>query len=213
MQILLAVAAVLTAVLLIPISVSFSFDETARVKVGALCLWVQVYPPVKRTKKEAGPPKKTKPRRLKQKPTVKKPMIENVSSAAALLGRCALPVKKLIRRTTLAIVDFEYIVSGDDAAGTAVDFGKVNAAVYALVSTADRAFRLKVRRLYIAPDFCGRQSRLRAQIKVTLLPAAALIAAVNIGFWLLLFFMRAGSKREKKENLFREEVGNAAKSI
>lgn len=106
----------------------------------------------------------------------------------------------LLRRTGLARVSLRLVVKGEDAAATALRFGRANAAVYSATAALDRIFSLRVERIEIIPGFSAEQEEYSCSGEIRLFPLAVLIAALQLGFWTLIALIRSAGGRDTHEN-------------
>lgn len=116
------------------------------------------------------------------------------------LSHLCAPVQRLLRRTGVARVSLRFVVTGEDAAQTAIRFGQVNAAVYFAVAVLDRIVSLRVDRIEILPGFTAPKEQYAVCAEARIFPFAVLIAGLQIGFWILAAALRAGQRPEKSEN-------------
>lgn len=109
-------------------------------------------------------------------------------------------MQRLLRRTGLARVSLRLVVKGEDAAATALRFGRANAAVYSTVAALDRIFFLRVEQIEIIPGFAAEQEEYSCSGEIRLFPFAVLIAALQLGFWTLIALIRSAGGRDTNEN-------------
>jgi len=213
-KIFLAVLAVLILILLIPVRVVASTTPEMTAELRYLFFKKRLYPLEKKEKKEkkAKKPKKEKP---EKEPKKKKGFPLTVKEIIALLpkafSKLIPPIKKLLRRTTIAKFHLKMVVVGSDAAETAIKFGKTNAAVVNAVALIDRIFTLRAKQIDIIPGFESLESEFEGSGEVRAIPLAALIAAVSLGINLLILLLppliakKKNKKSEIKENTRKDE--------
>ncbi len=178
---------VLILLLLIPVRIQVDFDETLGIKVGALWFSVDVYPKPKQPQKMTKKKQTAAVRKEKKKPPLSRP--EELTRVLGLLGKCISPVRKLLRRTTLAVIHVRWVIAMGDAAQTAIAFGKASTAAYNAITAADGLFRVRVEHLSISPDFIGEKSSCTGRLRLSILPLAVLVAAADIGVKTLMFIL------------------------
>lgn len=98
-----------------------------------------------------------------------------------LLESASKPVKRLINHIRLTIYKAEIIVAGDDAAEVALNYGKMNVAVYNLLAFLDRFIRLKADNVKIGVDFISGTPSYDIYCKVKM----RLSTALGCAFWLV----------------------------
>ncbi len=86
----------------------------------------------------------------------------------------------VVRRFRIYRVRLSMIVAGEDAADTAIDYGKCNAAVYSAYALAKNFMNLKNPEIEIRPDFVSGNGSVDFEMRGRLMPIVALVAAVRI---------------------------------
>ena len=200
----LIVIAAIVVILALPITVSVGFDKEMSLSVRYLFLKMKILPEEQKAEKKKQPAKK------KEKPPPKKLKLESLTSAldwtALRFDRLFKIVKKLLRRTTVAKLNLLVTVSGEDAADTAIKYGKTNALVYTAISMLDSMITLKADKVDIIPGFDGREAQIIFSFKIKIIPLAVITAGLNIGLWFLCSVIK-GSARPKKQSE-RTEIEN-----
>ncbi len=113
---------------------------------------------------------------------VKKPKVKiDFELIKMLLESASKPVKRLINHIRLTIYKAEIIVAGDDAAEVALNYGKMNVAVYNLLAFLDRFIRLKADNVKIGVDFISGTPSYDIYCKVKM----RLSTALGCAFWLV----------------------------
>lgn len=213
MTIFLAVPAALLLLLLLPARVWVRVDPEPSVTIGYLWAKKTVLPaPEKKPRPPAVKKRKPKPR-PEAKGKAGLDLGEGAGLLLELIPRVARPVRRLLRRTTVARLELELTVSKPDAAATAIAYGQAQAVTVNAVALLDRVVRLKIRRIDIIPDFSGEGARFFLAFEVRLLPLAALAAALNIGtaaLWtaLRLILPRAGPSKPEQPLEKERETSN-----
>lgn len=140
--------------------------------------------------------------------TSKKPSVkELVPIAIDALPKCIAPIRKLLKRTTVADFELCMVVVGEDAADTAVKFGRMNALVFPAVKMASEIITLKHNRIELIPGFAAEKEQTDLYANVRITPLAALMAAANIAIIVLGAFMRAEKNKptERKSQNGKEQ--------
>lgn len=155
MAVVLGILILLLVILLIPVRVSAgaSSGKAPHAVLRWLFLSIPLFPRPKR-KKTQDKSESSKPGKKKEKP--KRSLKPLLAELLARFDRLSRPVQRLLRRTGLARVSLRLVVKGEDAAATALRFGRANAAVYSTVAALDRIFSLRVEQIEIIPGFAAR---------------------------------------------------------
>jgi hypothetical protein len=191
------IAALILVMLLIPVWVQVTYDEDLRISAGALWFSAGVFPKKQPKKQKAEKPSVSPGKKKEKKPPAWN--LQDVPDLLHLLGQCITPVRKLLKRTTIAVISMRLVIAKGEAAKTAIAFGRANTAVYTTLAAADRLFRLRVKQLDIFPDFCSEEGSCSATYKISVLPLAALAAAADIGIK-TLFFMFQTNRQDKVQS-------------
>lgn len=211
MKIFLAVLAVLILILLIPVRVVASTTPEMTAELRYLFFKKRLYPLEKKEKKAKKPKKEKPPKEPKKKKGFPLTVKEIIALLPKAFSKLIPPVKKLLRRTTIAKFRLKMVVVGSDAAETAIKFGKTNAAVVNAVALIDRIFTLRAKQIDIIPGFESLESEFEGSGEVRAIPLAALIAAVSLGINLLILLLpplmakKKNKKSEIKENTRKDE--------
>ncbi|MBQ4119207.1 MAG: DUF2953 domain-containing protein [Clostridia bacterium] len=147
-----------TVALLLPVSVALSYNGEFKYKLKIAFVTLNF------NKKEK--PKKQKKNDKQQKKTEVKPeksffekLIDKKGFAGAVkeiftfVKDCAVPLKRFLRFVKFRDIRLFIAVVGDDAAGTAVDYGVVCSAVYPTLSFIENLASLQYKSVDIKADF------------------------------------------------------------
>ncbi len=199
MAVVLGILILLLVILLIPVRVSAgaSSGKAPHAVLRWLFLSIPLFPRPKR-KKTQDKSESSKPGKKKEKP--KRSLKPLLAELLARFDRLSRPVQRLLRRTGLARVSLRLVVKGEDAAATALRFGRANAAVYSTVAALDRIFSLRVEQIEIIPGFAAEQEEYSCSGEIRLFPLAVFIAALQLGFWTLIALIRSAGGRDTNEN-------------
>lgn len=100
--------------------------------------------------------------------------------AADLLSSLKGGAGMIVRRFRIYRLRLSMIVAGEDAAETAVDYGKCNAAVYSAYALAKNFLNLKNPEIEIRPDFVSEKGSVDFEMRGRLMPIIVLAAAARI---------------------------------
>lgn len=200
LYILLIVAAVILLPLLIPVGADVSWKDDIIVKLKIAFVPITVYPP--KPKKEK--PKKKKKKEPEKKPKEEKPkekepgilkqkglswLIDFIERAAQLATGA---LKFFFGRIIIKKLMLSIRVAGEDAAETAVNYGKTCAAVYPALGIIMGVVRHRRYGVEIAPDFeenAKTQISLELKARILVLWLVALVLKYGIkGIRLMLEF-------------------------
>ena len=87
----------------------------------------------------------------------------------------------LVRNFRIYRVRLHLVVAAEDAAETAIRFGKVNAGVYSAYAVAQQLFNLERPDISIRPDFTSEKGLVDFAARGRVLPVVVLAAAIRIG--------------------------------
>lgn len=198
----------LLIVLLLMVPVIMHIDSAPQLTVSVRYLWFKkgILPKGEKgqgKEKEPAQPKTPKKKKAKAKRELSYTLQELLDLFQTLQRRTSPAVRRLLRRTSLAKFRLRMIVVGEDAADTAIKFGKVNAQVFTVVALVEAFIRLKADQIEILPGFGASQGEMSYSGVVRLAPLALLVAGVQIAFWglastLPLFLKSRKNKTSKK---------------
>lgn len=213
MKIFLVLTALLLLLMLIPVRAAFFTEPCFTAEIKYLFFKKRLFP-IEKGKRDKKP-KKTKSRKASEKKHGSKsrsPMLtkkQMISLLPKAYKRMLPPIKRLLKRTTIARLSLKMTVCGEDAAETAVKFGRMNAAVVNAVSIVDKIFSLKVKEIDIIPDFESCESSFKASGELRLIPLAALAAAVSLAANALCLLLPVLAEKRKahaeKSSVGKEE--------
>ena len=195
--------AILVLLAILPLGASVLYDEDGpRVRIVAGPVKIQVFPmkkKPKKAKKEASPkePKKQKKQtEAKQKPFPKPktggswtdflPLVQVVLDLLNDLRR-KLRVNHLLLHLTLA---------GDDPCDLAVNYGRMNASLAALIAQLERVLVIRKRDVHVDCDFTASETVILARLDLTITLGRILSIAVRYGVRGLMTFLKIKKQRE-----------------
>jgi len=188
--IVLGVSLLLLVLLIFPVAVSVQFVE--ELKIRATYLWVPVfrYPgkPKKEKIKKQKRAKKAAPKEKKKRqilPDMGKMLKADGVGATvkylAELAKLALTAAKYaLAAVTVVKCDLSLTVAGEEAADTALTYGRLCGPFYAAWAVLERIFKIKRRRIVFRPDFRLEASAVRADVKLRVSPIKLLWGGIKI---------------------------------
>lgn len=184
-SILLAVALLLFC----SVSIEAAFEEELSARVGFLFFHFRVWPgpeekPAGRElKKKEQPVPKKKPSKIKE--LLRKKGVSGFLELLRSFSRVAYgSAKKVLSHTVIRLLFLDLTVGGEDAARTAVNYGRtcglVSTALTALLSVA----KCKERNVRVTPDFQNGNSgvRFRIRLKIRMLFLLSAASSAFLGF-------------------------------
>ncbi|MBE6851081.1 MAG: DUF2953 domain-containing protein [Ruminococcus sp.] len=103
------------------------------------------------------------------------------------------PLQKLLRSVTLGNLETDFLIGGEDAADTALLYGKIQIAVQNVLAFLGKYIHVKRKKVRIACDFTADESRWNIRCKVKVRIGTAVAAAL----WFLWKYWRAGKNADK----------------
>ena len=124
-----------------------------------------------------------------------------------------LPFKDLMKRGRITALSIDITVGGEDAAETAVLYGKISAFVYGGLAALRNLMTVKVNRVAITCNFLQDHTEQTVFFKVKIRILSAIWAGLRMGWGILVnTFQRARENAvAKQENIHREPEGISAK--
>ena len=204
MKILAAILLLLALLLTVPVRLYVNSAPELTITVKYFWFKKGILPKgEKRAKKKA--PDGNKPQKKKKEREQRKlsyTLQEVLDLLQTLHRRTSPAVRRLLRRTSLAKFRLRMIVAGQDAADTAIRFGKLNAQVFTAVALVKGIIRLKADQIEILPGFGVSQSETSYSGEMRLAPLALLIAGIQVAFWglasALPLYLKSRKKTSKK---------------
>ena len=196
--------AILVLLAILPLGASVLYDaDGPRVRIVAGPVKIQVFPMKKKPKKDKT--KKEKPQKEPKKPAqageAQKPFpkprtggswtdfLPLVQVALDLLNdlRRKLRVNHLLLHLTLA---------GDDPCDLAVNYGRMNASLAALIAQLERVLVIQKRDVHVDCDFTASETVILARLDLTITLGRILSIAVRYGVRGLMTFLKIKKQRE-----------------
>ncbi|MDD6220281.1 MAG: DUF2953 domain-containing protein [Clostridia bacterium] len=225
LYIILAVIALIVILFSIKVSVTAVYDETFTLDVKWLFIKFRIYPEdeEKKAKKEAKKaekeqkkknPKKEKPKKEKTeesaspKSNIFKDFYNNqgfaatvnlIRTAAAQLGGFLKGVYRAFVIENLTVL--LRVSAGDDAAQTAIKYGKVCSAVYPAMGFICSNMKVKQYDVNVVPDFISAENTATFKLSLSVRPIkltnAVIVLAFRLIFKVLLKLLKGSKKNDK----------------
>ncbi len=225
LYIILAVIALIVILFSIKVSVTAVYDETFTLDIKWLFIKLRIYPEdeEKRAKKEAKKAEKDQKKKNSKQEKPKKEKTEESASpksnifkdfynnqgfaatvnlirtAAAQLGGFLKGVYRAFVIENLTVL-FR-VSAGDDAAQTAVKYGKVCSAVYPAMGFICSNMKVKQYDANVAPDFISAENTATFKLSLSVRPIkltnAVIVLAFRLIFKVLLKLLKGSNKNDK----------------
>lgn len=205
------------AVLSIPVFLELDYTDSVTVKLSYLFLKFKLYPNDKEKKKEK--PAEEKPKEeekkeeepKKEEPKLKKEnflktfykyqgvagIAELISDCAKALGKFSSGFLKSIRINKLRI---DIKVTEDDAAQTAIRYGKICGEIYPALGFICSNCKAKNYKVNILADYCGEKTTGEFETKVGIVPRSVINAGVALVFRLGVQLLKVAFSNIKSAN-------------
>ena len=198
--------AILVLLAILPLGASVLYDEDGpRVRVVAGPLKIQVFPLKKKPKKNK--PKAEKPKKDKkpkkaapegEKPEpFPKPKTGGSWTDFLPLVQVALDLlNDLRRKLRVDHLKLHLTMAGDDPCDLAVNYGRMNASLAALIAQLERFLVIKKRDVHIDCDFAASETVILARLDLTITLGRILSIAAVYGVRALTTFLKIKKQRE-----------------
>ena len=203
LYIILGIIAFFVVILSIPVSLSLEYTDSFRCSVSWLFVKINLFPREKKEKKENEPKeKKEQPKKEEEKPEEEKPkekkdnflktfynnqgvsgILELVSNVASALGKLT---KGFLRSIIIGKLHIRISVTDDDAAATAIKYGKICSALYPSLGYICSVMKVKDYKVNVWADYCGEKTVGEIETKVSLIPIIAINAGIAFAFRLVI---------------------------
>lgn len=225
LYIILAVIALIVILFSIKVSVTAVYDETFTLDIKWLFIKLRIYPEdeEKRAKKEAKKAEKDQKKKISKQEKPKKEKTEESASpksnifkdfynnqgfaatvnlirtAAAQLGGFLKGVYRAFVIENLTVL--LKVSAGDDAAQTAVKYGKVCSAVYPAMGFICSNMKVKQYDVNVVPDFISAENTATFKLSLSVRPIkltnAVIVLAFRLIFKVLLKLLKGSKKNDK----------------
>ena len=186
---------------ILPLGASVLYDEDGpRVRILAGPVKIQVFPMKKKAKKDK-PKKEAKKKPAKAEKPAKKPAPKPKSGGSWTdflpLVRVALDLlNDLRRKLRVNELKLHLTMAGDDPCDLAVNYGRMNASLAALLTQLERFLVIKKRDVHIDCDFAASETVILARLDLTITLGRILSIAVVYGIRALTTFLNIKKQRE-----------------
>lgn len=233
--IIIAIVAIIVILFSIKVTVTAVYDETFSLDIKWLFIKLRIYPEDEEKKAKKAAKKADK----KKKPKKEKPKVEEaqtssepksnifkdfyknqgfaatirlIKTAAAQLGGFLKGVYKafVIENLTLLLK----VSSGDDAANTAIKYGKVCSAVYPSMGFICSNMKVKQYDVNVVPDFISAENIATFKLSLSVRPIKLTNAVIVLAFRLIfkvLLKLLTGSKDNKNKSVSNTVKGGTTK--
>ena len=198
--------AIVILLAILPLGASVLYDEDGpRVRVVAGPVKIQVFPMKKKPKKDKT--KKEKPKKEPKKPAqtadgeAQKPFPEPKTGGSWTdflpLVQVALDLlNDLRRKLRVNELKLHLTMAGDDPCDLAINYGRMNASLAALIAQLERVLVIKKRDVHIDCDFTASETVILARLDLSITLGRILSIAVRYGVRGLMTFLKIKKQRE-----------------
>ena len=186
---------------ILPLGASVLYDEDGpRVRIVAGPVKIQVFPMKKKAKKDK-PKKEAKKKPAKAEKPAKKPAPKPKSGGSWTdflpLVRIALDLlNDLRRKLRVNELKLHLTMAGDDPCDLAVNYGRMNASLAALLTQLERFLVIQKRDVHIDCDFAASETVILARLDLTITLGRILSIAAVYGVRGLKTFLNIKKQRE-----------------
>ena len=191
--------AVLILLALLPLGASVVYDEDGpRAWILLGCLKLPVFPRKKKPRKEQQK-KQKKPKKTasSEKKPFPKPKTGGSWTDFLPLARVALDLLNDLRcKLRVNHLKLHLTMAGDDPCDLAVNYGRMNASLAALIAQLERFLVIKKRDVHVDCDFTASETVILARLDLTITLGRILAIAVRYGVRGLTTFLKIKKQRE-----------------
>lgn len=216
LYIILGIIVFFIIILSIPVVLDLEYTDAVRCKVSWLFLKFTIYPFPEKKKKEENPKEEKNEEKSEEKKDEKpKPQKENflktfynnqgLSGVIELLNNCVAALKRFsVRMIKKAIIikqfHLEIHITEDDAAATAIKYGKVCSGLYPSLGFICSNMKVKDYKVNVFADYCGEKTTVEFVTKTNFIPRALINAGVALVFSLLKQLLKVVISNNKASN-------------
>ena len=196
--------AILVLLAILPLGASVLYDaDGPRVRIVAGPVKIQVFPMKKKPKKDK--PKKEKPKKEQKKPAqageeqkpFPKPKTGGSWTDFLPLVQVGLDLlNDLRRKLRVNELKLHLTLAGDDPCDLAVNYGRMNASLAALIAQLERVLVIQKRDVHVDCDFTASETVILARLDLTITLGRILSIAVRHGVRGLMTFLKIKKQRE-----------------
>ncbi len=221
--VLLGLLALILLLLIVPVRLRVKYGEELMARLWVLCIPIKLAPkkekPEKEPKKEKNPKKEKADKPAKKKKEKKKPdgegkkkkdflslkkrakeLKENGIMAAAawlkeLAGLVMTTLSRIVDAITVKKLYADGEIAGEDAAQTALTFGKLCATVYPALGIIESKLKVKKQQVRLVPAFCLEKTQFTFDVVVSVSLWRIVVAALRM----LIGYLKMPSVGELKK--------------
>ena len=196
--------AILVLLAILPLGASVLYDaDGPRVRIVAGPVKIQVFPMKKKPKKDKT--KKEKPQKEQKKPAqageeqkpFPKPKTGGSWTDFLPLVQVVLDLlNDLRRKLRVNELKLHLTLAGDDPCDLAVNYGRMNASLAALIAQLERVLVIQKRDVHVDCDFTANETVILARLDLTITLGRILSIAVRHGVRGLMTFLKIKKQRE-----------------
>ena len=196
--------AILVLLAILPLGASVLYDaDGPRVRIVAGPVKIQVFPMKKKPKKDK--PKKEKPKKEQKKPAQageeQKPFPKPKTGGSwtdflPLIQVVLDLLNDLRRKLRVNELKLHLTLAGDDPCDLAVNYGRMNASLAALIAQLERVLVIQKRDVHVDCDFTANETVILARLDLTITLGRILSIAVRHGVRGLMTFLKIKKQRE-----------------
>ena len=196
--------AILVLLAILPLGASVLYDaDGPRVRIVAGPVKIQVFPMKKKPKKDKT--KKEKPQKEQKKPAqageeqkpFPKPKTGGSWTDFLPLVQVVLDLlNDLRRKLRVNELKLHLTLAGDDPCDLAVNYGRMNASLAALIAQLERVLVIQKRDVHVDCDFTASETVILARLDLTITLGRILSIAVRYGVRGLMTFLKIKKQRE-----------------
>ena len=208
LYIILGIIAFFVIVLSIPVVLDLEYTDAVRCKVSWLFLKFDLYPFPEKKKKEEKPKEEKK----EEKPEPKKENFlktfynnQGLAGVIELLNNCVAALKRfsvkfIMRAVIIKKFRLDIHITEDDAAATAIKYGKVCSALYPSLGFICSNMKVKDYKVNVFADYCGEKTTVEFVTKTAFIPRALINAGIALVFSLLKQLLKVVISNNKSSN-------------
>lgn len=205
LYILLAVVLVIFWLLLVRVKVGVFVAEETRVVVRYLFIRKVVFDSSAREPEPPSPKPAKEPKPTEEKPKQKKSVRAIVDLVRISVTSASAPVKYLLQHVALLNIRANLVIAKEDAAQTAVEFGKMSAFIGGVVTVLRSHIKVRFKSYQIRPNFDAKQDSYQISMDIAMRPIVAVKAAVQFGW---RFFKKVKQEGKDLGKLLKMEGDN-----
>lgn len=205
------------AVLSIPVYLTLDYSDTATVYVEWTFIKFKLYPFKKKAKTENNVSNQNKEEKKEnnehQNDDGKKSNngfikdfyeCQGIYGIISFINNCAVRLKRFSNRFLksfyFSVLDIDIKVTEDDAAATAIKYGKICSGLYPTIGFIASACKIKKYNINILADYCGVKTNYKFYTKIAFIPRKIINASVIFGLSLLIQLLKVVFKNIKIKN-------------